>query len=76
MTKYIIDIKGEIEGDYEIIERYYGRVKGEWKNKIRSTFPQYQPDEYECPFCHINVYHKTNFCPNCGADMGVNNEKA
>ena len=28
--KYIVDIKGEIEGDYEIIGKYEGRPQGEW----------------------------------------------
>ena len=28
--KYIVDIKGEIEGDYEIIGKYEERPQGEW----------------------------------------------
>lgn len=28
--KYIVDIKGEIEGDYEIIGKYEERTIGEW----------------------------------------------
>lgn len=28
--KYIVDIKGEIEGDYEIICKYEERSQGEW----------------------------------------------
>ena len=45
------------------------RPKGEWKVKTISTFIQYQPNEYVCPFCNTIVNYKTNFCPNCGADM-------
>ena len=45
------------------------RPKGEWRIKALSTFPQYQPDEYICPFCNTIVNYKTNFCHNCGADM-------
>ena len=45
------------------------RPQGEWKVKTLSTFPQYQPDEYECPFCKTIVNYKTNFCHKCGADM-------
>ena len=71
--KYIVDIKGEIEGDYEIIGKYEDRHQGEWKVKTISTFPQYQPDEYICPFCNIIVNHKTNFCSNCGAKMNKEN---
>lgn len=29
--KYIVDIKGEIEGDYEIIGKYEERPQGEWQ---------------------------------------------
>lgn len=50
------------------------RPKGEWIVKTQSTFPQYQPNEYECPFCHTVVNHKTNFCHHCGAEMEVTNE--
>ena len=28
--KYIVDIKGEIEGDYEIIGKYEEKSRGEW----------------------------------------------
>ena len=45
------------------------RSRGEWKVKTLSTFPQYQPDEYECPFCRTIVNYRTNFCHHCGADM-------
>ncbi len=47
----------------------FSRPQGEWKVKALSTFPQYQPDEYICPFCNTIVNYKTNFCSNCGADM-------
>ena len=53
----------------ELITSNGKRSKGEWKVKTLSTFPQYQPDEYECPFCKTIVTYKTNYCPNCGADM-------
>lgn len=26
-------------------------------------------DAYSCEYCGYSQYHKTNFCPNCGADM-------
>lgn len=47
------------------------RPQGEWIVKTISTFPQYQPDEYICPFCHIIVNRRTNYCPNCGARLEV-----
>ena len=60
--KYIVDIKGEIEGDYEIIGKYEERPQGEW-NYIQAGM-------CVCPFCGASP-HKDykNFCPNCGADM-------
>lgn len=45
------------------------RKHGEWICKTKSTFPQYQPDEYKCPFCNVIVHRKTNYCEYCGADM-------
>lgn len=60
--KYIVDIKGEIEGDYEIIGKY---KPGKWLD---------DPDGYKCSAC--GAYFEIecgdgeiNFCPNCGADM-------
>lgn len=51
------------------------RPQGEWIVKTLSTFPQYQPDEYECPFCRTIVNYKTNFCHHCGARMQEANAK-
>ena len=69
--KYIVDIKGEIEGDYEIIGKYEGRPQGEWIRKC---------NENRVDICCTNCgyddgYSCFNFCPNCGADMrGKKNE--
>ena len=27
------------------------------------------PEAYMCSVCHVGGWEKTNFCPNCGADM-------
>ena len=27
------------------------------------------PEGYMCSACHVGGWEKTNFCPNCGADM-------
>lgn len=51
------------------VVNWLGGIKGEWIVKTKSTFPQYQPDEYECPFCKTIVNYKTNYCHNCGAIM-------
>ena len=45
------------------------RLQGEWICVTKSTFPQYQPDEYKCPFCNVIVHRKTNYCEYCGASM-------
>lgn len=55
--KYIVDIHGEVEGDYEIIGKFEERPRGEWLFN-------------RCDKC--GAYHKSmyrNFCPNCGAQM-------
>lgn len=70
--KYIVDIKGDIEGDYEIIGKYEERPKGQWH---RSG---------ECSVCLKKSYLTragiiygfdfTRFCKNCGADMRGENK--
>lgn len=48
---------------------YRKQSEGEWLVKWRSTFPQYEPSEYECSNCGYRrtVLHK--YCPKCGAKM-------
>ena len=48
------------------------RPQAEWVCKTKSTFPQYQPDEFECSSCKQVSTQKYNFCPYCGADMRGN----
>ena len=43
--------------------------KGKWEAVKESTFIQYEPSEYQCPFCHTIRHVKTNYCPACGADL-------
>ena len=45
------------------------RPKGKWICITKSTFPQYQPDEYKCSECSGPSNIKYYFCPHCGADM-------
>lgn len=54
------------------------RPKGEWIQWSDDKFMGYGADgkircrkyyTYECCFCGRNVAVKSNFCPNCGADM-------
>ena len=55
--------------DYLTDKGYRKQSEGEWLVKWRSTFPQYEPSEYECSNCGYRrtVLHK--YCPNCGAKM-------
>ena len=45
------------------------RPKGDWICVTKSTFPQYQPDEYKCSNCNKLCHIKYYYCPFCGADM-------
>ena len=71
--KYIVDIKGEIEGDYEIIGKYEERPQGKWLEDLLGDTQQLLG--YYCSLCFahaldLNDYPvRTNFCPNCGAKM-------
>lgn len=62
-------IKEGFANGYEMAKEKFSPKKGEWIVKTISTFPQYQPDEYICPFCNTIVNYKTNFCHKCGSDM-------
>ena len=50
------------------------RPQGEWICITKSTFPQYQPDEYKCSECSGPSSIEYYFCPHCGADMRDNNK--
>ena len=50
------------------------RPQGEWICITKSTFPQYQPDEYKCSECSGPSSIEYYFCPHCGADMRGNNK--
>lgn len=50
------------------------KPKGEWVCICKSTFPQYQPDEYKCSVCGHIENRRTNFCSNCGAKMTNGNK--
>jgi len=62
-------IKEGFANGYEMAKEKFSPKKGEWIVKTISTFPQYQPDEYVCPFCNTIVNYKTDFCHKCGSDM-------
>lgn len=65
--KYIVDIHGEIEGDYDIIKKYDDPKTGKWID--------YSDEGYiECPFCHSATNCNDNkdelhYCFSCGAEL-------
>jgi len=59
---------------YDLAIKALERPQGEWEVKIISTFPQYQLNEYKCPFCKHVEDHRSNYCSECGADMRGNAE--
>ena len=67
--------KGEEEQAIIDGQTNFSRPQGEWICKTKSTFPQYQPDEYRCPFCNVIVHRKTNYCEYCGAKMSKGGEE-
>lgn len=63
MSKWVVDIHGDIEGDYEIVRKYEKPKTGHWVDTGSGQ---------ECSECHEIQYGYDNFryfCPNCGADM-------
>lgn len=80
MSKYIVDIHGEIEGDYEIIEKYQEPKIGHWARVFGGSLI----DDYRCDICQshppkkaINItwgWDFTNYCPNCEAEMESEND--
>lgn len=68
MSKWVVDIHGDIEGDYEIIKEYEEPKTGHWMNRGKQgeVLPFYM--RYECSICGETA-DKSNYCPNCGARM-------
>lgn len=67
MSKWVVDIHGDIEGDYEIIKKYEEPKMGRWirvdKDKLKCS---------ECEVIHLIAQYpngKISWCPNCGAKM-------
>lgn len=73
------DCGADMRGHYSLgggINSYKTTVRpqAEWICKTKSTFPQYQPDEFECSSCKQVSTQKYSFCPYCSADMGGKEE--
>ena len=70
MSKWIVDIHGDIEGDYDLIAKYTEPKMGKW---IKSR-DSYDNNHFTCPFCEHDIATKgdtweDNYCSNCGAKL-------
>ena len=67
--RYCCDCHIKHEADRLYNAGYRKQSEGEWLVNWRSTFPQYEPSEYECSICGYKRTVLHNYCPNCGARM-------
>lgn len=85
MSKWIVDIHGDIEGDYEIIKEYEEPKTGHWKIvPDNSKHGEYRPNKYACSECGWEIDlcrglqqdtgHRL-FCEHCGAKMESENAR-
>ena len=65
--KYIVDIHGEINGDYEIIKKYDEPKTGKWIRREDGMLPII----CECSVCGFDTinFELFSFCPICGCRM-------
>lgn len=72
--KYIVDIKGDIEGDYDIVGKYEERC-GVRENKHGEWISVCNGKQCNCSNCGTGYDHtyefieEWNYCPNCGCRM-------
>ena len=77
MSLYIVDIHGEIEGDYELIRKYEEPKAGKWiqDGRVDDDGNIY----FYCSNCKRGDTHakgqKVPYCWWCGARMEVENDK-
>ena len=78
MSKWVVDIHGDIEGDYEIIEEYKEPKTGHWEWEQYDNYPQL--GDWSCSECKSTVIECVRkdfkggipfykYCPQCGANM-------
>ena len=67
MSKWIVDIHGDIEGDYDLIAKYTEPKTGHWIRQDNTKEPLY--GWYFCSECNSVIGDKPKFCSNCGAKM-------
>lgn len=67
MSKWVVDIHGDIEGDYEIIKEYEEPKTGRWIEGVNGHF--------NCSECNTDFFAFRDiraafiYCPYCGARM-------
>lgn len=65
MSKWVVDIHGDIEGDYEIIKEYAEPKTGHW------IFYDECKEHGHCSKCgyytDLMDGRSHNYCPNCGS---------
>lgn len=80
MSKWIVNIHGDIEGDYEIIKEYEEPKTGHWKIIPSNNNGEYRPNKYACSECGWEIdlcrglQQETGhrlFCEHCGAKMEI-----
>lgn len=75
MAKYLYGFSIDTEADCQYVAKalynagYHKQSEGEWVLKWKSTFPQYEPSEYQCSICGSKRTVLYKYCPNCGAKM-------
>lgn len=82
MSKWVVDIHGDIEGDYEIVKKYEEPKIGHWINYDNEylnagRFTPVTHSIRECSECHTKIADfcgEMRYCPNCGAKMEMLNE--
>ena len=56
--------------DFADRSKYVVREKGEWKVTVLEDSPDiFRTGPPHCGKCGKIAHYRTNFCPNCGADM-------
>lgn len=69
MSKWIVDICGDIEGDYEIIGEYKEPKTGHWVENEKQIHVEKMYHCSECGFEAWGECERTNYCGGCGARM-------
>jgi len=63
----------------ELIRNNTDRPQGEWERVsadkyVQHAYHYYRCSKYRCSKCGYDHIGKTNYCPNCGADMRGDND--